>query len=60
MPFDGTESCSGCTLFQHTQNFLFQPFTTAASRTNWFLFVGLVLIAAFLWTRILRTIEELI
>lgn len=52
--------CETCTLFARSQSFLMQPFTTAASKTNWVLFVGLILIAAFLWTRVLRTIEELI
>ena len=53
-------TCSGCGLYSKASAFLAQPFTSAASNTEWVLFVGLILIAAFLWTRILRHIENLV
>jgi hypothetical protein len=31
-----------------------QPFNASASATQWVLFTGLILVAIFLWTRILR------
>lgn len=55
----GLKRCEGCTLYQRVHDYLMQPFTSAASQTEWVLFVGLIIIVAFLWTRILKTIEEL-
>lgn len=37
--------------FQH-------PFQTQGSALNWWLFVGLILIAAWMWTRILDKINQ--
>jgi len=52
--------CVGCSITDTVKNFVFQPITSAASNTEWFLFVGAILIAAYLWSRFLRHIEELL
>jgi hypothetical protein len=51
--------CAGCGLMTRVSRFIMAPITSTASDTSWFLFVGLILIAVFLWTRILRDIREL-
>lgn len=61
MPFDGSMGggsdnstpCGGCTLFQRVHGFIMQPFTSAASNTEWVLFIGLILIVVYLWARVL-------
>lgn len=52
--------CDQCGLMTKTHDFLVQPFTSAASNTNWFLFVGLIIIAAILWRHIILEFENLI
>lgn len=52
--------CVGCGLITRLNNFLAQPFTSMASNTDWILFVGAIVIIAYLWSRIIRTIEELL
>lgn len=39
-------------------NWAAQPFATDMGLGSWFLFVGLVLIIAYFWTRVLRHIVE--
>lgn len=39
-------------------NFWKQPFQASGSAGNWFLFIGLLLVIIFAWTRILRFITE--
>lgn len=51
---------SGQGLFSRVQAFIFSSFTSAASTTNWFLFVGAILIAAYLWRYLLSEFEDLI
>lgn len=51
--------CVGCGLLSRVGNFLAQPFTSAANNTDWVLFVGLILIVAYLWSRVIHHFEEL-
>lgn len=53
-------NCAGCGLLTRVQAFLAQPFTSFASNTDWLLFVGAILIAAYLWSRVIKTLEELL
>jgi hypothetical protein len=39
-------------------NFWKQPFNSQGSAGNWFLFIGLLLVIIFAWTRILKFITE--
>lgn len=39
-------------------SFTGQPFSTQMDLTGWFLFVGLLFVAAFIWTRVLNVITE--
>jgi hypothetical protein len=55
-----SETCAQCGLLQQTQKFLAQPFTSAASNTSWVLFVGLVIIVAYLWRDIIKHIESMV
>lgn len=50
--------CVGCGLLGRVGQFLTSPATSMASNTSWFLLIGLVLIAAYLWTRILNVMGE--
>lgn len=52
--------CAGCGLLTRVNQFLAQPFTSFASNTDWILFVGAILIIAYLWSRVIHTIEELL
>lgn len=54
------QSCAGCGLLTRVGNFLAQPITSAASNTDWILLVGAILIVGYLWSRVIRTMEELL
>jgi hypothetical protein len=41
-----------------TRKWIEQPFTTQMDLTHWFLIVGVVLVSAILWNRILAHIGE--
>lgn len=56
----GGDSCAGCGLLTRVNQYLAQPFTSAASNTEWVLFVGVILIAAYLWSRVIHRIETLL
>ena len=56
----GGEDCGTCGLLTKTNGFIVQPFTSLASNTSWFLLIGLILIAAYLWREILKHIESMI
>jgi hypothetical protein len=53
-------ACVGCGLITRIGNFLAQPVTSAASNTDWVLFVGAILIFAYLWSRVIHRIEQLL
>ncbi len=42
------------TVFQNFLDWYNQPFKQEMSVTNWFLFVGIVLVIIWLWSRILK------
>lgn len=54
------ENCVGCGLISRVGQFIAQPITSTASNTEWILFVGAILIIAYLWSRIIRYVEELL
>jgi len=58
--FAGPSTCYGCGLYSRASAFLAEPFTTAASKTEWVLFVGMILVAAYIWRDILKHIESLV
>lgn len=43
--------------YQNFANFWRQPFNSQGSGWNWILFIGLILVAIFAWTRVLRFVE---
>lgn len=45
-------------LLDATKNWIKQPFTTQGDLIHWFLIVGVVLISAVLWSRILSNFRE--
>ena len=53
-------TCAGCSLFKRVSGFILEPINSAATNTSWVLFVGLVLIVAYLWTRVLRDIQSML
>lgn len=57
---DAGASCAGCSLWDRVNRYLMQPFTSAADNTEWVLFVGFVLIVAYLWSRIIRSIADMV
>jgi hypothetical protein len=55
-----TSTCVGCGLLTRIGRFLAQPVTSAASNTDWVLFVGAILIFAYVWSRVIRRIDQLL
>jgi hypothetical protein len=53
-------TCAGCGLVNRVGTFLMQPFTSGASVTDWLLLAGMILVAAYLWARVNRTIDSMI
>lgn len=45
-----------CGLCDAVNKWLKQPFREDGSALNWFLFLGLALVAVFFWTRILKRV----
>jgi len=54
------DDCAGCSLVQRVQRFLASPFHSTLSALDWFLIVGLILVASYVWSRVVRTIEKLL
>jgi hypothetical protein len=53
-------NCVGCGIVNRVGSFLMQPFTSGASMTDWALLAGLILVAAYLWSRVNRTIDSML
>lgn len=51
-------TCIGCGLLSRVGKFLSSPITSTASNTEWWLFIGAILIVAYLWSRMLRLVTE--
>ena len=49
--------CQTCSFRQKISDFLWSPVTSHASTGNWFLFLGLVLVVAYLWHRVVKVME---
>lgn len=57
---DSRASCSGCSLFHRVENYLMSPFSSVASNTEWVLFVGLIVLVAYLWAGVIRSIARMV
>lgn len=55
-----SSECIGCGLLTRVNGFLMQPFTGNATLQNWLLLGAVVLIAAYLWSRVNRTVSDLL
>lgn len=45
-------------LVTNVKNWLKKPFDSKMSAIDWFLWLGLIIIAAHLWTRVLSAVKE--
>lgn len=50
----------GNTLFEEIQNWLARPFKADGTVLDWFLFLGVVLVAVYLWSVIIRELHATI
>jgi hypothetical protein len=53
-------TCTTCGLATRITQFLVAPFTSNVSLRDWLYLAGLILIAAYLWSRVNRTITDLL